>query len=59
MGRADKTHGREEKHRKCWKEERDHLRDLGIDRYSIKMSITEIDWENGDQSWMSGGGDQI
>jgi hypothetical protein len=31
MGRANKTHGREETYAKCWEEERDHLRDLGID----------------------------
>ena len=49
MGRADKTHGRQETHSKCWKEERAHLIDLVIDgEYSIKMIIKELIWEGGD-----------
>jgi len=51
MARANKTHGREETHTKCWREERDHLINLVIDgEYSNKMSIKEIIWESGDWS---------
>lgn len=49
MGRTDKTNGKQKMHRKCWKEERDHLIDLAIDgEYMIKMGIKEIVWEGGD-----------
>jgi hypothetical protein len=49
MGRADKTHEREEMPTKYWKEERYHLKGLGINgECTIKMSIRQIVWEGGD-----------